>query len=484
MNAEIRHPRGIYSLFLTEMWERMSFHGMKVLLVLYLVDKTRGGKGYRDDEALAILGLYTALVYITALPGGWIGDRLLGAKRSVWWGGVFIALGHLLLALEHDKAFYSGLIVIAFGSGMLKPNLSVMVAGLYPEGGTRRDAGFTLLYMGINLGSLIGQIVCSNLGEHLGWRWGFSVAAAGMMLGLTQFKLSKEHLVGVGEWQPLPGQNVRRDWLLLISSLALITFVAALCFGGVIMFDAIAVSRYSSAAIIVLAVLFYGWAFLFGGLTGIESRRMAVSVILFIAAVLFFAGFAQGASSLVLFADRFTFREFGGGTLAAGMFQALNPIMVLIFSPVLVLLWGALAKRKIEPPLAKKFAAGLLLLAASFALASVAATRALAGGPVWPLWLVGVYFFITLGELCLSPVGLSAVTKLAPERLASRMMGIWFLATSLGYLLAGLIAGQMMGDATNQMPVRFLVLGGVIGAAALLLLLLAKPIQRLIPGVK
>ena len=484
MSKVRKHPTGIYTLFLTEMWERMSFYGMKVLLVLYMVDHTRGGKGYRDDEALAIYGLYTALVYIAALPGGWIGDRLLGAKRSVWWGGVSIALGHLLLAIEHDAAFYSGLSLIAFGSGLLKPNMSVMVAQLYPEGGARRDAGFTLLYMGINLGAFIGQMVCSNLGEHWGWRWGFSAAAAGMMMGLVQFKCSQKHLAGIGGWQPQPGQNLRREWSLLLGGLALAVIIASLIISGTVRFNAIVVARYSSVGILAVAVLFYGWAFVGAGLSVVEKKRMVVSMILFIAAVLFFAGFAQNSSSLVLFAERFTVRQFGEWKIAAGMFQGINTLLVLILSPVLVLLWGALARRKIEPLLATKFAVGLLLVSLGFALASMASTRALASGPVHPLWLAGIQFFITLGELCLSPVGLSAVTKLAPQRLASRMMGVWFLAVSLGYLLAGLVAGQMSGESTSQMPDLFLTLCTIIGGTGFVLVLFARLIQKLIPGVK
>jgi proton-dependent oligopeptide transporter, POT family len=484
MTASPSHPRGIYTLFLTEMWERMSFYGIKVLLVLFMVDQTRGGKGYRDEEALAIFGLYTALVYITALPGGWIGDRLLGAKRAVWWGGVAIAIGHLLLGMEQDAAFYSGLIIISFGSGLLKPNLSVMVAGLYPEGGARRDAGFTLLYMGINLGSFIGQILCSNLGEHYGWRWGFSAAAAGMMLGLVQYQVSRKHLAGVGEWKPLAGQNVSRDWALLLGSLALVAVGCALCFTRIIPFDAILVSRWTSVAIVAMAVLFYLWTFTSAGLNTEEKSRMWVTIILFLSAVMFFAGFAQGSSSLVLFAERFTIRQFGEWKLAAGMFQALNPVMVLLLSPLLVMLWSALARRRAEPLLATKFSVGLLFLAASFVLASWAAMRALDSGPVWPLWLVGMYLLMTLGELFLSPVGLSAVTKLAPERLASRMMGVWFLAISLGYLLAGLVAGSVSGAASDQMPQRFMLMALSMGAAGLLLLALAKRIQRLIPGVR
>jgi POT family proton-dependent oligopeptide transporter len=479
-----RHPRGIYTLFFTEMWERMSFYGMNALLVLYMVDKVRGGMGLKDEQAVAIYGLYAALVYISALPGGWVGDRLLGARRSVWCGGVIIIAGHLVLGFDSTTTFFAGLILVALGSGLLKPNVSVMVAQLYPEGGTRRDAGFTLLYMGINVGCFIGQVLCSNLGEHLGWRWGFSAASVGMLLGLLQFRLTYRHVAHIGGWQPQPGQNVRRDWMLLVGGIGAVILVATLCLSGIMVFDPMKVARLTSGIIVGIAVLFFGWVFLFGQLSAPEAKRVVVIVIMFIAAVLFFAGFAQGASSFTLFAERYTIRAFGNWTIPAGMFQALNPIMCLAFSPVLVALWLALARRDAEPLLGTKFAAGLLLLGAGFAVAAFAATRSLANGPVWPSWLVAIYLLNTVAELCLSPVGLSAVTKLAPARLTSRMMGVWFLGTSLGYLLAGLLAGKVTGDAAAQMPMRFLEVFATVGFTGVVLLLCARWIQQLMPGVK
>ena len=484
MNTAPTHPRGIYTLFFTEMWERMSYYGMRVLLVLFMVDQVNGGMGLKDEQAAAIYGLYTALVYSVALPGGWVGDRLLGAKRAVWWGGVVIATGHLVLGIDRTDTFYLGLIIVALGSGLLKSNMSALVGQLYPEGGARRDAGFTLFYMGINVGAFIGQVVCSNLGEHVGWRWGFSAAAAGMILGLVQFKLTQRHIADVGNWQPLPGQNVRHDWLLLGGGLAAVVIVTALCLSGVVAFDPILVAKQTSWAIVAIAVLFFTWAFFFAKLSAIEIKRMIVIVTMFVAAVLFFAGFEQGGSSFSLFAERYTIREIGGWKIAAGMFQSLNPLMVVALSPVVAALWVALAKRNCEPLLATKLSWGLLMLAVGFAVAALAASRALATGPVLPTWLVTIFVFHTIAELFLSPVGLSAITKLSPPRLTSQMMGIWFLGTSLGNLLAGLLAGDVTGDAAAQMPARFLQVVATVGITGIVLWLCARWIQKLMPGVK
>ena len=484
MNSITNHPRGIYTLFFTEMWERMSYYGMRALLVLFMVDQVHGGMGLKDEQAVAIYGLYTALVYLAALPGGWIGDRLIGAKSAVWWGGLVIAAGHLMLGVDRTEIFYLGLVVVALGSGLLKSNMSALVGQLYPEGGARRDAGFTLFYMGINLGSLIGQILCSNLGEHVGWRWGFSAAAAGMIIGLVQFKLTQKHISEVGNWQPLPGQNVRRDWLLVLSSLAVIVVAVALCMSGMITFDPIQAAKLTSWAIVVLAVLFFGWAFFFAKLSASEMKRMVVIMIMFVSAVLFFAGFEQAGSSFNLFAERYTIREIGSWKIAAGMFQSLNPLMVIILAPLVAVLWLSLAKRQKEPMLATKLSLALLMLGAGFVIAAIAATRALETGPVWPTWLVSIYLLHTIAELFLSPVGLSAITKLSPPRLTGQMMGVWFLGTSLGNLLAGLLAGEVTGDAAAQMPMRFMQVFVMVGISGVVLWLCAGRIQKLMLGAK
>lgn len=479
------HPRGIYTLFFTEMWERFSYYGMRALLVLYMVaDPPHGGLGLSDEKAVAIYGLYTALVYLVALPGGWVGDRLLGARDAVWWGGVTIALGHVVLGFHQNEAFFSGLVLVALGSGLLKSNMSVLVGQLYPEGGARRDAGFTLFYMGINLGALLGQLICGWLGESVGWRWGFSAAAAGMVLGLVQFKLTHRHVAHIG-MRPSHAENeTQREWRLLGYGLAALAVLGTMGIGGVIRFDVLRLAQWSAWVIGGVAVLYFLWAFLWAKLNAAEIKRLVVIAVLFIASALFWAGFEQVGSSFSLFAERFTIRKFGSWEVPASWIQALNPLTVIILAPVIAGLWSWLGRRGTSPSLAMKVSWAMLMLAAGFAVAAWAAHRALHIGPVWPSWLMTVVVLHTLGELFISPVGLSAVTKLSPPRLTGQMMGVWFLGSSLGNILAGLLAGGVTGDATAQMPEHFLGVVLTTGVAGLLLLILAGPITRLMPGIK
>jgi POT family proton-dependent oligopeptide transporter len=479
------HPRGIYTLFFTEMWERMSYYGMRALLVLFMVDQVqKGGMGLTDETATAIYGLYTAVVYMAALPGGWIGDRLLGAKSAVWYGGIVIALGHLVLGIHRVETFYVGLLIVALGSGLLKSNMSALVGQLYPEGGARRDAGFTLFYMGINLGGFMGPMICSGLGESIGWRWGFMAAAAGMFLGLVQFKLTRHKIAVHGNRVEHPGQNVRREWLVFGAAMLLMVVFTVLCVVGVIHLDVMWLSKWTASVIVAIASLFFLWAFGFAGLNTEEKKRLGVIVVLFLASALFWAGFEQVGSSFSIFAERFTQRQFLGFEIPAGWFQSLNPLMVIGLAPLIAVMWVKLAKRNLAPSLTVKVSWSLLMLAIGFAVAAWAAKRALSTGPVWPTWLMSVVLIHTLGELFLSPVGLSAVTKLSPPRLTGQMMGIWFLGSALGNILAGLLAGEVTGDATAQMPARFMDVVATAGISGLVLLLLAKPITKLMPGIK
>ncbi|MBL9132773.1 MAG: peptide MFS transporter [Verrucomicrobiaceae bacterium] len=483
MTPETKHPRGIYTLFFTEMWERMSYYGMRALLTLFMVDQVNGAK-LTDAQATAIYGLYTALVYVMALPGGWVGDRLLGMKGAVWWGGVVIALGHITLGIERPEAFYLGLVIVAVGSGLLKSNMSSMVAQLYPEGGARRDAGYTLFYMGINIGAFIGMIVCPWLAQRYGWRWGFSAAAVGMVLGLVQFQLTKGHIASIGVRPEHPSAHVRRDKLICVLGIAAILVLMVLGACGVLVIDPVALAKQTATIISCIAAAFFAWAFLLAGLTLEEKKRMAVILVLFGASALFFAGFEQAGSSFSLFAERHTIRTVGSlGTIPAGQFQSLNSLMVIGLAPVVAGLWSWLARRKAEPLMITKFSWGLLALALGFVVAAYAAERALANGPVLPTWLISIYLLHTLGELFLSPIGLSAVSKLAPERLAGQMMGIWFLGSSLGNIVAGLLAGEATGDASTQMPHVFMHVVYLAGASGLVLLALSRPLSKLMKGV-
>jgi len=481
-----RHPRGLYTLFFTEMWERLSYYGMRALLVLFMVDEVRrGGLGLTDEIATAIYGLYTAGIYLAALPGGWLADRLLGAQRAVWIGGIVIAAGHFTLALPGTTFFFMGLVLVVIGTGLLKPNVSTLVGELYPEGGARRDAGFTLFYMGINLGAALGPLICSTLGEKLNWHFGFAAAGVGMVFGFIQFRLTRHHLGTVGMPPTPPIAERNRTTLVALLGIAGLAVVFGLAATGSLVINPVWLARRTAFVIVGLAVAWFLWAFLFAGLTPDEKRRLGVIAVLFVASAMFWSGFEQAGSSLNLFADRHTQRTLTGTSfvIPSGWFQSLNAGFVIAFAPVIAALWMTLSRRRIDPPLVGKLAIGLILLAAGFLVLALGAQRAIQSGPVWPSWLIVTYLLHTWGELLLSPVGLSSVTKLAPRRLAGQMMGIWFLATSLGNLIAGLFAGEVSGDNSAAMPMRFLQVVATAGGTGVLLLFIARPLQRRIGGV-
>ena len=465
------------------MWERFSYYGMRALLVLFMVDSVRGGMGLDDRTATAIYGLYTAGVYLAALPGGWFADKLLGARKAVWYGGIIIALGHFTLAIPGPNFFYLGLILVVVGTGLLKPNVSAMVGALYPEGGARRDAGFTIFYMGINLGAALGPLACSTLGEKVNWHYGFAAAGFGMLLGLTQYRATEKYLGDAGlrrDSEPLTG----RFRTGLLAGAALISILILLFFLKIIVIDPVVLARYTSLFIVAIAIVYFGILFLFGGLDATEKKRVLVIVVLFIASALFWAGFEQSGSSFNLFADRFTRRTFFNFEIPTGWFQSLGPVMIITLAPVAALIWIRLAARNLNPSLPVKFALGLILLAAGFAAMAWASKLVAAGQKVWPTWLVTTYLLHTFGELCLSPVGLSSVTKLAPPRLVGQLMGTWFLATSLGNLIAGLLAGEISPDRPGEMPGQYMKMVWLPLATGAIIILLAKRIKKLMPGVR
>jgi len=478
--ADAGHPRGLYVLFFTEMWERFSYYGMRALLVLFMVDAVRhGGMGLSDRTATAIYGLYTAAVYLAALPGGWIADRFLGAQRAVWFGGIVIASGHFTLAVPSTQTFYLGLLLVVLGTGLLKPNVSAMVAELYPEGGARRDAGFSIFYMGINLGALLGPLACSALGEKVNWHYGFAAAGVGMVAGLAQYGFSGKQLGAAGRLPGHPEGARLRDWLLLAGLVLGVVTVTGLSLSGVLRIDAAALASAAKYVIAAVGAVYLASVFLFFDLNATEKRRVAAIVILLLASAMFWAGLEQAGSSLNLFAERYTQRAFLRVTIPTGWFQALAPLFVISLAPVTASLWMALARRNRDLSIPAKFAWGLLLLAGGFLVMAIASHFVAAGQKVWPTWLITTYLLHTLGELCLSPIGLSSVTKLAPKRLVGQLMGAWFLATSLGNLIAGLIAGSFSVDALHQMPQRYLQIVLTTAGTGLLLLIFARPIRKL-----
>ncbi len=479
-----RHPRGLYTLFFTEMWERFSYYGMRALLMLFMVDAVKGGMGLTDKTAAAIYGLYTAAVYLLPLPGGWFADRILGAQRAVWYGGIIIALGHFTLAVPGATPFYLGLTLVVLGTALLKPNISAMVGELYPEGGARRDAGFTIFYMGINLGAALGPLVCSWLGEQHNWHYGFAAAGVGMVAGLIQYRLTRRHLGEAGRQPGQPGPLRTYEKVgMAVGGIGTVA-VVGLALAGILRIDPVWIAKGGSYFIIAVAVVYFAYVLLFAGLTGVEKRRVVVIMILFVAAALFWAGFEQAGSTFNLFADRYTDRVIFGFEAPAGWFQSVNPVFIITLAPLFASMWVALGRRNLDPALPVKFGLGLLQLGLGFVVMAAAATFVAKGNTVLPTWLILTYLLHTCGELCLSPVGLSSVTKLAPRRLTGQLMGTWFLAASLGNLIAGLAAGEIEADAVDQMPGQYLWFAALPFVAGVVLIALTRPIKKLMGGVE
>lgn len=480
------HPRGLATLFFTEMWERFSFYGMRALLILFMAAAVeKGGLGFSDKTATAIYGLYMAGVYLTSLPGGWIADRLLGQQRSVWYGGIVIALGHFTLAIPSRETFFLGLILIVLGTGLLKPNASAMVGDLYPEGGSRRDSGFSIYYMGINLGGFVGPLVCGFLGQKVNWHYGFAAAGVGMVLGLAQYRWTIRYLGAAG--REVPGRAAapalecrarRRDWTILGAALAALVLLVALGYSGTIVYRPHALAEWAGILILALGLGFLGWVFFRGGLDARERRRLGALAILLLVQVLFWAGYEQAGSNFNLFAERYTVLSVFGWHFPASWFQSENSLLIIVLSPFFAWLWIWLGRRNLDPSTPLKFALGMMFMGAGFLVMTGAAWIVVAGHKALPTWLALTYLLHTVGELCLSPVGLSATTKLAPRRYGGRMMGAWFLFLSLGELLAGLVAGSFSAHDVTDMPRIYLTIAAVGIGVGLILALLARPIRR------
>ena len=477
------HPRGLSTLFFTEMWERFSYYGMRGLLILFMTDMVAsGGLGMTDVTATAIYGLYTFAVYAVALPGGWIADRLLGQRKAVLWGGVVIAAGHFTMAVPTVSAFYLGLTLIVLGTGLLKPNVSAIVADLYPEGGARRDAGFSVFYMGINVGALAGPLVCGTLGENVNWHLGFSAAGVGMGLGIVQYVWGWRYLGDAGLLQASPDQRAYA-WRIFLSGVALVVglvvLVIGLQSGGLLALSFLNVAQGTGLIITILVAVYFAYVFLFGGLSPDERKRVAVIPLLFVAAAVFWSGFEQAGSSMNLFAGRLTNRVVFGWEAPASWLQSINPLFIVALAPVFGSLWVWLGSR--NPSIPVKFTFGLVQLGLGFFVLAWGSTFTTDGSLVSPMWLVTTYFFHTTGELCLSPVGLSSITKLSPQRFVGQMMGIWFMAAALGNLLAGLVAGLIE---SLPLPQLFGTVGLIVAGTGLLILLVSGPVSRLAGDVK
>jgi POT family proton-dependent oligopeptide transporter len=491
------HPRGLSTLFFTEMWERFSYYGMRAILILFMTAPVAaGGLGFGTAKAGPIYALYVSSVYLLSLPGGWVADRVLGLRRTVFVGGVIIMAGHICLAVPSMATFYLGLVLIATGTGLLKPNVSVLVGKLYAAEDVRRDAGFSIFYMGINTGALIAPLVTGWLAqgdtfkrilasagmvpEH-SWHWGFGAAAVGMFLGLVQYSLGGKHLSPDGLHPVRPadpaaaGKVDRQVRRVGIAVLGVLLIGAALVLTGVVALDPEAISRSFKWVLIGITLAFFAWLFLGGKWTREERKQLVVIAVLFAAATVFWMAYEQAGSTLSLFAERNTNNVALGRSFPASWYQSLPPLFVILFAPVFAALWVRLGNR--NPSSAAKFTMALLLLAIGFAIMIGAASLAASGVRVSPMWLVVSYLFQTLGELCLSPVGLSAMTRLAPARIAGLVMGVWFLALAVGSYLAG-----MASSVYETMPLTtlFTIVTGTALVSALVLAFLIRPIQRML----
>ncbi|WP_019275564.1 peptide MFS transporter [Vibrio coralliilyticus] len=436
------HPRGLFLLFGTELWERFSYYAMRAILVLYLTDTTlNGGLGWSTKDALDLYGIYTGLVYITPLIGGWLADNYLGQRRSILIGGALMAVGQFTLAMPADMlglgtvhTFYLGLALLIAGNGLFKPNISTMVGDLYQEGDNRRDGAFTIFYMGINLGALLAGVIAGSVTDEFGWKSGFIVAGIGMLISLVmQMSLAQSWLGDIGR-EPA----AKRD---------------------------LAIKKSSKKE----------------PLTKEEFDRIKVILVMSLFTIVFWAGFEQAGGLMNIYTQQYTDRMIGGFEVPAAWFQSLNPFFIITLAPLLAVLWVKLGKREPNSPV--KFALAMFFLALGF-LCMVGAVMEQGGDTTVKtsmLWLVGAFFFHTLGELCLSPIGLSLVTKLAPLRLASLMMGAWFGCNAIANYVAGYV-GSHVGELG-----AFAIFSGIAVTAiisGIILLLFSNTLVRWMHGAE
>ena len=474
------HPRGLSMLFYAEMWERFSYYGMRAILLLFMIAPlAMGGMGMDQKLAARIYGNYTMASYMVCILGGYLADNFIGARRAVLIGGLIITAGHYCLAFASEPTFYAGLILVALGTGLLKPSISTLVGGLYSHGDTRRDAGFSLFYRGSNLGAFAAPLVVGWLaqGEQFktlltgwgldpthSWHWGFGAAGIGMTIGMIVYLRHWHWLSHIGH---PPEANTPRPW----GRLALVAFGTAAMLGVMIASDYVSWINPIVFALPFVGVIWFGVV-----QRDQDSRRIAAILVFFICAILFWAVFEQAGSSLTLFADELTRNELLGFAFPSSWFQSVNSLFILALAPLFAWLWVRLRER--QPSIPMKFVWGLVFLGLSFALL-VPAAQLTAAGKVSAWWLIGVYFLQTIGELCLSPVGLSAMTKLAPVKLTGLVMGIWFLGTALGNKLAGVIAAEFNAKDPQALAHFFWQQALLVGGMTVLLLVLVPWVRRL-----
>ena len=475
------HPKGLYTLFFTEMWERMSYYGMRGILVLFMTASIlEGGLQFDNVSASAIYGIYSACVYLVALLGGWLADRHIGQQKAILYGGMVIMLGHFLLAFTNLQTFYLGLIFVVLGTGLLKPNISAIVGGLYENDINKKESGFTIFYMAINIGSVLGFFICGYLGENIGWHYGFGAAGIGMAFGLIQFILTKKNLGSIGLEPSIELNNETKKKELRIFNSFIVIFILIILLGlfGYISFDPIPIANILTVVILLIAIMYFLYLFSFGNLSEEERKKIILIIVLFFGAAFFWSGFDQAGSSFNIFAKEYTDRIILGWEYPASWLQVLNPVLVVILSPFMAYMWLFLGKRMLDPSLPFKFGLGLIFMAIGFLFIATGATVAMQEGMAGAKWLLLTYLFHTIGELTLSPIGLAAISNLSPKRFVGQMMGIWFLASSLGAIIAGLLSGQATYSGINSMPDLFNKIAITSSIIGLVLILISKPLNN------
>ncbi|MBP2001516.1 POT family proton-dependent oligopeptide transporter [Paenibacillus shirakamiensis] len=477
------HPKGLFTLFFTEFWERFSYYGMRAILVYYMYyEVSKGGLGLDQSTALSIMSIYGSLVYMSGIIGGWMADRILGTARSVFYGGIFIMLGHIVLAIPGSMIlFFVSMVLIVLGTGLLKPNVSTIVGQIYSEKDARRDAGFSIFYMGINLGSFLAPLIVGTIGLDYNFHIGFGIAALGMLVGIIVFMVTRKKNLGLAGSivaNPLSPSEKKRVYTLIgggVILLAILVFVAITL--GILTFKTFI--ALVGVLGILIPTLYFIVMYRSAKTTAVERSRIIAYIPLFIASIMFWAIQEQGSSILANYADKRMELNFAGITLSPAWFQSLNPLFIIILAPVFAWIWIKLGKR--QPSIPVKFSLGLLFAGLSFLVILLPAYLGGENSLVNPLWLVLSYLIVVIGELCLSPVGLSATTKLAPAAFSAQTMSLWFLSNAA----AQAINAQIVRFYTPSTEMAYF---GIIGGAAIVLgvvlFLLSPKIQGYMKGVE
>ncbi|KAA1187120.1 peptide MFS transporter [Paenibacillus sp. B2(2019)] len=476
------HPKGLFTLFFTEFWERFSYYGMRAILVYYMYyEVSKGGLGFPEDMALSIMSIYGSLVYMSGIIGGWLADRIFGTSKAVFYGGVLIMLGHILLAIPGNATlFFASMIMIVLGTGLLKPNVSSIVGEIYSEQDNRRDAAFSIFYMGINLGGFISPLIVGAVGMN-NFHLGFSIAAVGMFIGLVVYVVTRTKNLGLAGTivrNPIPAEQKKKLFTWIgIGLVVLAVLVTVGILTGILTFETFI--KIVGVLGLLIPTMYFIVMYRSPQTTAVERSRILAYIPLFIASIMFWAIQEQTSTVLASFADKRTQLDFAGIHISPAWFQSLNPLFIIALAPAFAWLWLKLGNR--QPTIPQKFSLGLLFAGLSFLVILVPAYFGGANSLVNPLWLVLSYFIVVIGELCLSPVGLSATTKLAPAAFTAQMMSMWFLSNAAAQAINAQIVKFYTPD-TEML--YFGVIGGVAIVLALILFLFSSKIQNFMKGIR